>query len=172
MTLSQLIKGLPFGLVAGVTGLALVACGAGQAATPATVADAGTTAPAQELSYQVVGPEDATVLGPDGAKHDIFFATSSTTVKVGVPVTITINNKDQSQHSMTAPELGFNIVVPAATDKGDGVISVTFTPTKVGTFRWFCAIPCDSDNEGWDMTSDGTGMGQANFMAGFIIVTN
>ena len=170
MTLTTILKSFPFAIVAGATGLALVACGSGQAA--GTTVGAGSSAPAQLLSYQVTGPEDATILGPDGAKHDLFVATSATTVKVGVPVTITITNKDTSQHSMTATELGFNILVPAATDKGDGTVSYTFTPTKAGSFRWFCAIPCDSDNAGWDMTSDGKGMGQANFMAGFITVTN
>ena len=49
--------------------------------------------------------------------------------------------------------------------------SYTFTPTKVGSFRWFCALPCDTDNAGWDMTSDGNGNGQNNFMAGYISVT-
>ena len=171
MTLIKLVKGIPFGIAAALTGVGLVACGSGGLAgttiNPATVA-----VPAQLLSFQVVGPEQATVVGPDGAKHDVFYALSDTSVKVGIPVTITITNKDTSQHSMTSPELGINIVVPAATDTADGTISYTFTPTKAGSFRWFCAIPCDSDNAGWDMTSDGHGMGQNNFMAGFITVTN
>ena len=168
MTITNLIKGIS---ITAAAGLALVACGsAGQAGT--NNAANSSDAPAQQLSYQVVGPEQATTLGPDGAKHDVFFAISATTVKVGVPVTITITNKDSSQHSMTAPDLGINIVVPAATDTADGTISYTFTPTRTGSFRWFCAIPCDSDNAGWDMTSDGNGNGQNNFMAGYITVTN
>ena len=169
MTVDKLIKGIPFGIVAGIAGLALVACGSGQATTT-TVASADL--PAQQLSFMAVGPDEAPVVGPDGAKHDVFWATSSTSVKVGVPVTITITNKDDVQHSMTSPDLGLNIVIPAKTDKGDGTISYTFTPTKAGSFRWFCAIPCDSDNAGWDMTSDGNGNGQNNFMAGYITVTN
>jgi heme/copper-type cytochrome/quinol oxidase subunit 2 len=171
MTLAKLFNRIPFALAGGVAGLALVACGSGgQAGT--TGVNSPSTAPAQLLAYQITGPENAAVLGPDGAKHDLFVATSSTTVKVGVPVTITITNKDAGQHSMSSPDLGLNIVVPAATDKGDGTISYTFTPTKAGSFRWFCAIPCDSDNAGWDMTSDGNGSGQANFMAGYITVTS
>jgi len=167
MTLAKLFKTIPFVLAAGVAGLAIGACGSGgQGST-----DNPGSASAQLLSYQIVGPDDATVVGPDGAKHDVFAALGNTTVKVGVPVTITITSKDDVQHSMTSPELGLNIVVPAATDKADGTVSYTFTPTKTGSFRWFCAIPCDTDNAGWDMTSDGTGNGQKNFMAGVITVT-
>ena len=171
MTLAKLINRIPFAVAAGVAGLALVACGSGGQAGTKSV-DNASGSPAQLLAFQVTGPENAAFLGPDGAKHDLFVATSSTTVKVGVPVTITVTNKDSSQHSMTSPDLGLNIVVPGSTDKGDGTISYTFTPTKAGSFRWFCAIPCDSDNAGWDMTSDGTGNGQNHFMAGYITVTS
>ncbi|MEP7104304.1 MAG: hypothetical protein ABI838_00470 [Chloroflexota bacterium] len=166
MTLTRLITGTTFAVVAG---LALVACGSGG---PAATNSGSSSGAAQLLSYMVVGPEDATTVGPDGAKHDVFMSMGATSVKVGVPVTITITNKDGAMHSMTSAELGFNIIVPAATDKADGTVSYTFTPTKTGSFRWFCALPCDTDNEGWDMTSDGTGNGQNNFMAGTITVTN
>ncbi len=171
MTVVKLFKAFPIVMAAGVLGL--VACGSGAASNSGSQASSNSvsSAPAQLLNFQVVGPEDATFLGPDGAKHDVMAVVGSSTVKVGTPVTITITNKDTSQHSMTASELGINIVIPAATDKGDGTISYTFTPTKAGTFRWFCAIPCDSDNAGWDMTSDGHGSGQMNFMAGLITVT-
>jgi heme/copper-type cytochrome/quinol oxidase subunit 2 len=167
MNFTNIFKPIPIMVVAGVVGLALTACGSANQASTSSVSNA----PAQQLAYQVVGPDDATVVGPDGAKHDVFSALGSTTVKVGVPVTITITNKDDVAHSMTSPDLGLNIVIPAATDKGDGSVTYTFTPTKTGTFRWFCAIPCDTDNAGWDMTSDGTGSGQSNFMAGSITVT-
>jgi len=166
MTLAKLFKTIPFILAGGIAVLAIGACGSGS-----QVGSANPVTATQLLTYQVVGPDDATVTGPDGAKHDVFAALSGTTVKVGIPVTITITNKDDVPHSMTSPELGLNIVIPAATDKGDGTVSYTFTPTKIGTFRWFCAIPCDTDNAGWDMTSDGSGNGQLNFMAGNITVT-
>lgn len=169
MTFAKLFKAIPIVLAAGVAGLALVACGSGSGSQASS--SNPSSAQAQLLGFQVVGPDDATVVGPDGAKHDVFAAMGSTTVKVGVPVTITITNKDDVQHSLTSPGLGLNIVIPAATDKGDGTVTYTFTPNKAGSFRWFCAIPCDTDNAGWDMTSDGTGSGQDNFMAGFITVT-
>ena len=167
MTLANIFKAIPIVAAAGVLGLALTGCGSGNQAST----DSQSSAPAQLLSYQVVGPAEATMAGPDGAMHDVFSALSGTSVKVGIPVTITVTNKDDVIHSLTSPELGLNIVIPAATDKGDGTVTFTFTPTKTGSFRWFCAIPCDTDNAGWDMTSDGTGSGQNNFMAGFITVT-
>jgi heme/copper-type cytochrome/quinol oxidase subunit 2 len=169
MTYAKLFKAIPIVLAAGVAGLAVVACGSGSSSQANSGAQG--SAQAQLLSYQIVGPAEAAVVGPDGAKHDVFTAMGATTVQVGIPVTITITNKDDVPHSMTSPDLGLNIVIPAATDKGDGTVSYTFTPTKTGSFRWFCAIPCDTDNAGWDMTSDGTGSGQNNFMAGFITVT-
>ena len=169
MNVKKVFRTLPFVVAAGLAGMALVACGSGPSS--ASTSNQILNQAAQQLNFQVVGPDDATVTGPDGNKHDVFAAIGGTTVKVGVPVTITITNKDDVQHSMTSPDLGLNIVVPAATDKGDGTISYTFTPTKAGSFRWFCALPCDTDNAGWDMTSDGTGNGQNNFMAGYINVT-
>lgn len=171
MNFRNLVKSVPVVLGIAVGGLALVACGStGSANLPSqTVIQAQPAA--QALNFQIVGPDDATFAGPDGAKHDVFAAIGGTTVKLGAPVTITITNKDDVQHSMTSPDLGLNIVVPASTDKGDGTISYTFTPTKVGSFRWFCALPCDTDNAGWDMTADGSGSDQLGFMAGTISVT-
>jgi heme/copper-type cytochrome/quinol oxidase subunit 2 len=171
MNFRNLVKSVPVVLGIAVGGLALVACGSpGSNNLPGQTVIHGQTA-AQALNFLVVGPDDATITGPDGAKHDVFTAVGGTTVKVGVPVTITITNKDDVQHSMTSPDLGFNIVVPGATDKADGTISYTFTPTKAGSFRWFCALPCDTDNAGWDMTADSTGTDQLGFMAGTITVT-
>ena len=167
MTFAKLFKMIPFVVVGGIAALAIGACGSGSQAS----SDNPVPPTAQLLSYQVVGPDEAPVAGPDGNQHDVFSALGSTTVRVGVPVTITITNKDDVPHSMTSPELGLNIVIPAKTDAGPGTVTYTFTPTKTGTFRWFCAIPCDTDNAGWDMTSDGNGSGQLNFMAGTITVT-
>lgn len=121
------------------------------------------------LDYKIVGAEDGMV-GPDGNKHDTFMATNLTTIQVGKPVTISIQNMDEMPHSMTAPDLGLNIVIPAAKDGKPGTVDYTFTPTKAGTFRWYCAIPCDGDTQGWAMTPGAKGFGQEGFMAGTINV--
>jgi len=121
------------------------------------------------LNYKVVGADQGMV-GPDGKKHDTFSATNLTTIQVGKPVTISIQNMDEMPHSMTAPELGLNIMIPAAKDGKPGTVDFTFTPTKAGTFRWYCAIPCDGDTHGWAMTPSAKGFGQEGFMAGTINV--
>jgi heme/copper-type cytochrome/quinol oxidase subunit 2 len=121
------------------------------------------------LDYKVVGADEGMV-GPDGNKHDTFMTTDLTTIQVGKPVTISIQNMDEMPHSMTAPELGLNIVVPAAKAGKAGTVDFTFTPTRAGTFRWYCAIPCDGDSQGWAMTPSAKGFGQEGFMAGTIHV--
>ena len=121
------------------------------------------------INYTVVGPDDGDV-GPDGNKHDTFKTTDSTTVALGQKVTLKFTNKDDAQHSFTLPDLGINILIPGAKDDKDGTTTYTFTASKSGTFRWFCAIPCDSDNEGWAMKAGTAGNDQDNFMAGYITV--
>lgn len=37
-------------------------------------------------------------------------------------------------------------------------------------FRWYCAIPCDGDSQGWAMTPSAMGFGREGFMAGTITV--
>lgn len=179
--------------VAGLAGL-LAACG-GQATGSATAApQAGAAAAAlpfpdtgsrlgaqpgaQVISFEVVGPDQGAV-GPDGRHHDTFRATSPTTVAGGQAVTVEITNRDDMPHSFTLPELSIDRLVPAATESAPGTVTFTFTPAKAGTYRWFCAIPCDTDNNGWAMGAYGAmGMGGKGmmepgvdgFMAGYITV--
>jgi hypothetical protein len=121
------------------------------------------------LNYKIVGSDDGNV-GPDGRKHDTFMGMNLTPIQVGKPVTIAIQNMDEMPHSMYAPELGLNIMIPAAKDGKAGTVDFTFTPSKAGTFRWYCAIPCDGDSQGWAMTPGAKGFGQEGFMAGTITV--
>jgi plastocyanin len=154
---------LGFLVVAG----AVVACSGG---TQAGGGASGSSLAPITLHYQAVGADDG-VVGPDGAKHDAITALDLQPVHVGQKVTIVVTNKDDMEHSLTAPELGLNILVPAAkSDDQPGTVSYTFTPTKAGTFRWYCLVPCDSDNQGWAMTAATAGPGQDQFMAGYINV--
>jgi heme/copper-type cytochrome/quinol oxidase subunit 2 len=125
---------------------------------------------ATTLSYKVVGPDDGLV-GSDGEKHDTFYALSATSAQVGQQVTISVANFDDMPHSFTSPELGINIMLPPAKGENDPTIATyTFTPTKAGKFRWFCAIPCDSDTNGWAMNAGPKGIGVDGFLAGYITV--
>jgi plastocyanin len=126
--------------------------------------------PAVTLNYQIVAADDGDK-GPDGATHDTFKLLNPQPVAVGQKVTLSFTNKDDAQHSFTAPDLGINVVVPGSKDENTpGTITYTFTASKAGKFRWYCAIPCDSDNDGWAMTADSNGTDQENFMAGYITV--
>jgi heme/copper-type cytochrome/quinol oxidase subunit 2 len=121
------------------------------------------------LNYSIVGADDGNV-GPDGKKHDTFVALNPMPIQAGQPVTISIKSTDEMPHSMTSPELGLNIMVPAAKDGTPGTVDFTFTPAKPGVYRWYCAIPCDDDAHGWAMTPGAKGFGQEGFMAGTISV--
>jgi heme/copper-type cytochrome/quinol oxidase subunit 2 len=166
--------------------VALAACGgaSGASGAPASSAGPSTTASStpssqsgtaqaapQAISVKVVGSEEGR-LGPDGKKHDTFIP-SDLTVQAGAPVAITFTNSDDMPHSFSAPDLGINQIIPAAKDGKPGQVTLTFTPTKRGKFRWFCAMPCDTDAGGWAMTPDrgGHGPDQDGFMAGYVTVS-
>ncbi len=112
--------------------------------------------------------------GPDGKRHDAFLP-SNLVLKAGVEATLVLVNYDDMAHSLTAPNLGLNVMIPAAREGAGGVVtpSVTtyvFTPGKKGTFRWFCAIPCDGAAGGWAMTPGFDGPGRDGYMAGYFAI--
>jgi len=164
MKLRKFLRFVPLGAALAVAGaLVVTGCGSGSGSSPKALSP--TT-----LSYKVVGPE-AGLVGSDGNKHDTFYALSDTTVTVGQQVTISVANYDDQPHSFTSPELGLDIQLPPAKGENDPtIVTYTFTPKKAGVFRWFCAIPCDADTNGWAMTAGPKGVGQDNFLAGYITV--
>jgi heme/copper-type cytochrome/quinol oxidase subunit 2 len=114
------------------------------------------------------------IKGPDGLPHDIMVP-SNFVLKVGVPVTLTVVNYDEGPHSITAPNLGLNLMLKSGKEQPDkSVIPVTttfnFTPAKKGVFRWFCALPCDDKHGAWDMKAGYSGPDKEGFMAGFFVV--
>jgi heme/copper-type cytochrome/quinol oxidase subunit 2 len=92
-------------------------------------------------------------LGPEGEKHDAF-TTTEFAVQAGRPQELRIDNTDDVRHSITAPEAGVNIVVMPGTH------TYTLLVKHPGSFRWFCAFPCDE----WAMQHPG-------YMAGYITVS-
>ena len=166
MNIRGIIRMLPLAGAAGIAGaFVITGCGA-----PATAESAKVYAPVT-LNYKVTAPEDGLV-GSDGNKHDTFYFLNEQPVHVGQLVTISITNYDDMPHSFTSPELGINLQIPGApSDSQPSITTYTFTPSKAGTFRWFCAIPCDSDTNGWAMKTSAKGPDQDNFMAGYITVT-
>ncbi len=157
-----------FGVAAGAVGAlgVLTACGSGASAGSPAAAAPGE----QTINYTVVGPDDGQA-DANGVKHDTFSTTDSTAIKVGTKVTLHFVNKDDAQHSFTLPQLGINVLIPGAKDDTPATVDYTFTASKAGTYRWFCAIPCDGDNNGWAMTAGSKGPDQDSFMAGYLTVS-
>jgi plastocyanin len=91
--------------------------------------------------------------GPEGEKHDAF-TTTEFAVQAGRPQELRIDNTDDVRHSITAPEAGVNIVAMPGTH------TYTLLVKHPGSFRWFCAFPCDE----WAMQHPG-------YMAGYITVS-
>jgi plastocyanin len=91
--------------------------------------------------------------GPEGEKHDEFTVTEFA-VRAGQPQALKIDNTDSVPHSITAPEAGVNIVLTPGTH------TYTLLVKHPGSYRWFCAFPCDE----WAMQHPG-------YMAGSISVS-
>lgn len=87
---------------------------------------------------------------PNGKMYDAYTKTNFA-VKVGQPLHLRINNKDDVPHSITAPIAGVNITVKPGTH------TYTLLVKTAGRFQWACNLPCDA----WAMLHPG-------FMAGYI----
>ncbi|UOF92091.1 hypothetical protein LSG31_07770 [Fodinisporobacter ferrooxydans] len=129
----------------------------------ASATDTNTAAQQPQNVNLVVEP--GMKLGPDGKLHDAFI-NGDFTVTVGQPVKLTIYNYDDGTHTLTASDLNLDVKVQGSKKKGEpGVTTVTFTPTKTGTFNWICKDPCDGENNQWAMAHQG-------YMQGKITVTD
>jgi hypothetical protein len=111
--------------------------------------------------------------GSDGLTHDTTYG-ANFSVNKGQRTIVTVYNFDEGPHTITNKALGLNVQIPGATNEEKGVPSKTifsFTPKKVGTFRWYCAIPCDKGQNYWAMAVTKKGVGRDGYMAGYITVT-
>jgi uncharacterized cupredoxin-like copper-binding protein len=120
-------------------------------AQPAAVAAAAAPAAVETLETKIA---PGWKQGPDGKQHDAFTQTEFA-VKVGETVHLRVDNTDEGEHSITAPQLGVNILIKP------GVHTYTFVVHRAGRFQWFCLVPCDDDASGWAMRNSG-------FMSGYI----
>lgn len=150
--------------------LGLSACGSSSSSTAPVTASGP-----QTYSLEVLNSKLATKSGittADGIGHDTFIP-SHMTVKAGEPVTMTVYSYDEHPHSYTISKLNINEKIKAhVSDTQPSVTTFTVTFPKAGTYRWFCALPCDMDQGGWAMTADrnGHGTAQDGFMAGYVSV--
>jgi heme/copper-type cytochrome/quinol oxidase subunit 2 len=165
MKLRDIVRMIPVaGALVMTAALVVSACGG-------SIGSSTKSLPPVTLNFKVVAPEEGLV-GSDGNKHDTFFLLNPQTVRVGQAVTISIANYDDMPHSWTSPELSINLMIPPAPSEGTpSLTTYTFTPTKAGTFRWFCAVPCDTDTNGWAMQASTKGPDQDNYMAGYLTIS-
>ncbi|SRR6266487_2529296 len=164
------------GIPAAAALIALSGCGSGStngAVTGGSLSGVTKAAgPRVTIHYKVVAPDsDLARTGPDGQKHDTFWAVDPTTAHVGDRVTIVVDNYDDMMHGMFFPELGITKMIAAGEDDQPTQTTFSFTATRAGTFRWYCPVPCDTDNGQWAMKADGAGPGQDGFMAGTVTVS-
>ncbi len=98
-------------------------------------------------------------LGPDGKSHDAF-SPWQMKVPAGAKVVLTIYNWDTMKHSFTS--MGVDVVTnPAPKEGKPSVTVVKFTaPQNPGTYKFFCRISCDLDNDQWSMSHTGYMIGQ------------
>ena len=127
----------------------------------------------QQLTATMYGSKLG-IKGPDGLPHDKLIP-ADFVIKSGVPVTLVVVNYDEGPHTITAPDLGLNLMMKGGHEQPDkSVAPVTttfhFTAAKKGVFRWFCALPCDAKHGAWDMKAGYSGPDKESFMAGFIVV--
>lgn len=111
--------------------------------------------------------------GSDGLKHDTTYG-ADFSVSKGQQITVTVYNYDEGPHTITNKSLGLNVTIPGAKDEEKGVPSKTifsFTAKKVGTFRWYCGLPCDAGQSYWAMKNTKAGVARDGYMAGNITVT-
>jgi membrane fusion protein, multidrug efflux system len=166
------VRSLGITVIFGLLALAgLSACGGGAGAS---TAGGSTSSQPQEFTVTVLNGERATekgFLGPDGRGHDMF-TPSNLTVKAGQPVHVRFINYDEGQHTFTIPELGVNqLIKEHVDDNTPSTTDFTFTFTKAGTYRYYCAVPCDGGQGGWAMKTDASGKpDQTGYMAGLVTV--
>lgn len=104
----------------------------------------------------------------DGQLHDAVVP-SSVVLQSGVPTTLNIVNYDGGAHTITAPDLGLNLMIDAGTSAQPTTTTATLTIPQPGVYRWFCGLTCDGPShfamgDGWG------GPGQEGYMAGNIVV--
>lgn len=142
-------------------------------AASAAVASAGKAKAPTAYQTMIIVGHTLGQKGPDGLSHDTTYG-ANLTLKKGQRVVVTVYNFDEGPHTITAPGLKLNVKIPGALNEEKGVPSKTifsFTPTKAGTFRWFCSLPCDAGQKYWAMSASKKGSGQDGFMAGYFTVT-
>ncbi len=131
---------LAIGLVLLALGLVAAACGGGEEEKTTSQSPGATSAP------RTTAPAQATT-APAGAlsvaQLDFRFDPDKLTAQAGKAVTVNVTNNGRVSHTFTITELNADKVL----SPGEKA-TVTFTPSKAGTFAYFCRFHRSSGMEG------------------------
>ena len=139
--------------------LVLGACGAGTRNTPGISSGLSSSAPSSSAPSSMTSGASGASSDQTGASYAQYYKTNGTatiaagsplamnandfafspntlTVKAGTPVHINVNNTSAEPHNFSLPIFGANVNLPAGT-----TTAVTFTPTKAGTYYFWCNLP-------------------------------
>lgn len=145
-------------MAAGPVGMGLPSSPDGDLVPGPVVDDA---APAVQQIHLVVNPPPLFgVQNPAGDTVDAFVP-ANFSVKVGVPVRVTVTTYDDAAHTFTSAGLGINQMIGGGSQDHPADVTFTFTPTRTGTFTWFCRTDCDP----WAMATVG-------YMRGIVTVVS
>lgn len=125
---------------------------------PAGLASPSVPASAQRVVMLIDAPPLHGLRNPQGKLVDAFVP-SDFTVRGGIPVLLTIFNYDDTPHTFTSPRLGVDALIPPARSGSPSSVTVAFSPSRQGVYRWRCRVPCDP----WSM-------GRQGFMSGTVKV--
>jgi len=179
------------GLYAAALLAAVALSGAALAAPQARAAHATASSPQAITLYVLTSAltKRAGYLGPDKRYHDSILP-AIIVLKAGQPVRVTVLSYDEGLHTITVPSLNLNIMIKGGKEMdketaeqhnrerslglgettAPGATSFMLNIKKPGTYRWFCAMPCDDGAGRWAMAADTTGPGKVGYMAGYIVV--
>ena len=94
------------------------------------------TSPAAAADTSATTPQAITVEG-----NEFAFSPSTITAKMGQPITVTFKNTGKYPHNFTVADLN----VQTKTIKTGEQDTVTFTPSKTGSFTYVCTVPGHED---------------------------
>jgi hypothetical protein len=148
---------LTAGIILGVAlGTHLTPTGRGGARSPASSGEAS----AQRVVLLIDPPPLHGLRKPEGRVVDAFVP-SDFTVRAGIPVQLTVFNYGDTPHTFTSSSLGVDVLIPPALQAGPSSVTVSFTPKRLGSFRWRCRVQCDP----WSMTRQGYMRGTVTVVA-------
>lgn len=85
-------------------------------------------------SITVGEPNPTSPIAVEGG--EFYFSPNEIKAKVGVPITITFTSKGKMMHDFVLDEFS----VQSKTLKDSESETITFTPTKAGTFEFYCSV--------------------------------